>query len=96
METPTPLFKHGGARRGGGRPKGSKNRPKLVLLPDAPRIDGDAVNPVTVLEEIASNPLNPPTARVAAAKALLEWRKGPPAEAASKHELVWYTRGGAA
>jgi hypothetical protein len=56
-------------------PKRGRGRPPKPPVGVAPKSEGDGVDPILVLEAIASDPLAPPTARVAAARALLEARR---------------------
>lgn len=79
----------GGVRPGAGRPKGRKSRKPIELT--------GAVDPIRVLESIAADAGAPASARVAAAKALMQRQAArKPAAAATKNQpaakIVWLKR----
>lgn len=75
----------GGARPGAGRPKGSKTRKRVGLIPAAqPTEPTGEFDAEAVLRSIAADPAAPASARVAAAKALL--RPTPAAPTGGSHE----------
>ena len=59
---------HGGARRGAGRPKGSKTTPRGPV-----EIDPNSIDPRAVLAAIAVDPKASAMSRVNACNALLEY-----------------------